>query len=239
VFVQIKITPSWVAVFDDFGLSPGPPSIDVIDFPEPPLLGSFLDWLSFQLPPGMGLTVTAGYWVTAWLLVAMLVLIVVGVYAWLEWRGTLDPRSPGLGPIINWVDMGPVLRVLALATAHNRPLAGMFAAIARLHPKRSVRGRVHRVVRDLNNGRPWYDSLRRRGLVSSIDAAILASAARSGNLTWALREMAGSYERRASYRLQALAQTVVPLLLLPIGAATALIGITYYSPLASLIESLV
>ena len=50
--------------------------------------------------------------------------------------------------------------------------------------------------------------------------------------------MADSFERKATYRLQALVQICVPLLLLPLAAATAVTAITYILPLRTLIENL-
>jgi type II secretory pathway component PulF len=235
-FFQIKIVPSFVKIFEDFGIEL--PDLTIATLPEPPIVESWLDWLTFQLPPGVGTTVLASRWLTASVAYAIPLVGVFGLYAWLQWRGTLYPRMPGLRRIITWIDMGPVLRVLALAARHNRPLTPMLVAISRLHPKRSVRGRVRRVVRDLDNGMPWCDSLRRHRLINATDAAALAAAQHTGNLSWALGEMAGGFERKATYRLQALAQTIVPLLLLPLGAAAAIIAIACFMPLAELVKSL-
>ncbi len=167
--------------------------------------------------------------------VSMFVLSLFLLYAWLQWRGTLMPRTPGLRKIINWIDMGPVLRGLALAAGRNRPMIGVLLTMARLHPKRTVRMRLNRVVRDLDNGIPWYDGLVRQRLVDRNDAVLLAAAGTSGNLAWALTETAAGFERRATYRLQVLAQTVLPLLILPFGLLTAFVAVAYMAPLSELV----
>ncbi len=209
-FMKLEIEPAMVKIFADFGT------------PLPPITTSVI---------GSSIVKTAG-------LPLLIVLVGWAILAWLQWRGTLRPRLPGVKRIINWVDMGPVLRVLALATGHDRPLPHTLHAIAIFHPKRSVRRRMHAAVQDCNRGMPWCDSLRRQRLLSQTDVAVLGAAQRSGNLPWAMREMAESFERRATFRLQALVQGVMPLLLLPVGLCAAVLITAYFVPLTVLIRSL-
>jgi type II secretory pathway component PulF len=237
-YMQFKIIPSWIAILEDFDIHATPANVSVGLLPRPDFVDTLYGWLLLHFPPALSATVMAGGLTLLLTLVAGLLLLVVWLYLWLQWRGTLYPRLPGFRSIITWVDMGPVLRVLALAARRNRPLLGMLTAIARLHPKRSIRGRMRRVVRDLDNGIPWHEGLRRQRLINATDGAILAAAGDSGNLAWALSEMADGFERKATYRLQAISQTVVPLLLLPLGAITALMAVSYFIPLSVLVERL-
>jgi type II secretory pathway component PulF len=234
-FMQVRIMPAWGRILSDFNVGRGANFLDMTDLPDPPLPTALLDWMTFNFP--IGFAVTAMVWGTLLAMAVILGAVLVIGYVWLQWRGTLQPRLPGLRRVITWVDMGPVLRILALAVRRDRPLMGMLSAISRLHPKRSVRSRMRRVVRDVGDGMPWQDSLRRRGLINATDEAILASASRTGNLHWALVEMADGFERRANYRLQALSQTIVPLLMVPLGLATAAIAMSYFVPLTLLIRS--
>jgi general secretion pathway protein F len=210
LFMKLNIEPAMVKIFADFGT------------PLPPITSAVT---------GSKIVETAG-------LPLMIVLVGWTILAWLQWRGTLLPRLPGVKRIINWVDMGPVLRVLALATTHDRPMPQTLHAIARFHPKRSVRRRMRAAVQDCSRGMPWCDSLRRQRLLSSTDGAVLGAAQRTGNLPWAMREMAESFERRATFRLQALVQGVMPLLLLPVGLCAAVLITAYFVPLTTLIRSL-
>lgn len=213
-FMKIKIEPSMVKIFRDFGTQ------------LPPVSRAF-----------MGFTGTGETMITT-LFLLMTAIVLFAILGWLQWRGTMIPRLPGLKRTINWVDMGVALRVLALAARLNRPLPSVFHALARFHPKRSVRNRMTSVVKDADSGRPWQESLRRQRLLSATDSAILDAAQRSGNLPWALCEMAESFERRATYRLQALAQVVLPVLLLPVGIFVLFLAVAYFSPLTQLIRSL-
>jgi type II secretory pathway component PulF len=75
-------------------------------------------------------------------------------------------------------------------------------------------------------------------LIGAADAAVLAAAQRSGNLSWALAEMADSFQRKATYRLQALAQVVLPLMMVPVGIFMCLLMVAYFAPLTKLILDL-
>ena len=212
-FMNIKIAPTYAKIFDDFGTSLPPITLAVLR------------------PNG---AVTAG--AVCFLLIVALFLL--SIWAWCEWRGWISPTLPGLKRIIKWVEMGVVLRVLALAAQRNCPLPRMLDAIADSHPKRWMRRRLKAVVMDIEDGCAWQKSLRIEHLIGQTDAAVLAAAQRSGNLSWALREMADSFQRRANYRLQAFGQVVLPLLMLPIGILVCVLAVAYFAPLTSLIEEL-
>ncbi len=213
LFMNIKLAPSFAKIFDDFGTSL--PAIT----------------LAVLRPTASAITVSTCVLLT----IAMLV---VSIWAWCEWRGWISPTLPGLKRIIKWVDMGVVLRVLALATRRNCPLPQMLGALADSHPKRWVRRRLRAVVVDIKDGCAWQKSLQIERLIGPADAAVLAAAQRSGNLSWALGEMADSFQRKANYRLQALGQVVLPLLMLPVGILVCVLAVAYFAPLTQLIEDL-
>jgi type II secretory pathway component PulF len=211
VFMQIKIMPSYVKIFDDF------------DMPLPPV--------------SIGVIRATNVFSTFGLL---LVFLAVGWLAliWMQWRGWLRPRTPGLKRIVNWVEMGLVLRILALAARRECSLPRMLTAVSASHPKRAMRQRLREVVVDINEGSAWQKSLQMHGLIGRSEAALLAAAQRNGNLSWALAEMADSFDRRANYRMQALAQVALPLLLLPVGLLVCVLVMAFVSPLSALINNL-
>jgi len=237
-FMQIKILPSWVRILQDFDLQYPLPQIDLSTPVEPPLPDAWIDWMVFNLPPAVYTVVVYSTTLAMLILWASLFLTLAAIYTWLQWRGTLMPRLPGLRRIINWVDMAPVLRILALESKSQRPISGALESIAALHPKRTVRRRVRRVAQDVDRGVAWQESLRRRGLVRDVDAAVLSAATRSGNVPWALTQMADSFERKASWRLKALVQVGAPLAILPLALAVALIAWAYFLPISELIKVL-
>ena len=243
LFMQIKIEPSYVKIFEDFGL-PLPTLNNTASYFMSSGTPSFANTTTLRWEVFLGGSPLFSYSLGGFSTLTNACLIVsvagaaVALLAYLEWRGTLRPRLPGWKRIVNWVDMGIVLRILALAARHERPLSNMVSAIARYHPKRSVRSRMRRVLGDINDGQSWIVALQRQRLLRRTDSAILASAQRSGNLSWALVEMAESFERRAGYRLQAISQIMLPLMVLPIGLVTAMIVIRYFVPLTFLIHNL-
>jgi type II secretory pathway component PulF len=210
-FMEIKIAPSYQKIFSDFSSS------------TPPIFSIVVQ----------GAAAVAGLGV-----LLPLVLVGVLVWNWLQWRGTLMPRLPGLRRIIRWVDMAPVLRLLAVAVERERSLVRVLLSIARHHPKHSMRTRVRQVVAEIDNGHGWQESLRRRRLIRPAEEAVLKAAQHTGNLPWALEEMAEAFERRAALRLRAISQMALPLAMIPIGLFIALVGVAYFSPIAKLIQDL-
>ncbi len=243
-WMKLQVEPSYIKIFDDFGAALPPITRVVISGNAPEIVatpGYLFGWIPTiwytWTPPAWSIAGPRAnlFWLCLWCMLAFILLFVL---AWLQWRGARHIRLPVLTRIINWVDMGPILRVLGLAAGSSRPFSRVLNALARFHPKRSVRARIRAVVRDVDNGEDWQRSFVRHRLLGATDAAVLSAAQRNGNLAWALAEMAESFERRANYRLQALAQVVLPLSLLPVAILTAVLVIGYFAPLVSLIENL-
>ena len=109
-FMQIKIAPSYVKIFDDFDTS------------LPPITVAVLKPSATEL-----IAVTCVF-----LIVAM---FLTSIWAWCEWRGWIRPTLPGSKRIIKWVEMGVVLRVLALGARRNCPLPRMLEALADSAPQ--------------------------------------------------------------------------------------------------------
>ena len=76
------------------------------------------------------------------------------------------------------------------------------------------------------------------GLLRPVDAAVLASAQRVGNLAWALRETAAGGERRTGYWLQFCLQLLYPLLVLCVGGLVLSVAVAFFVPLVAIIEAL-
>jgi len=212
-YVKTRVEPYLFKIFADFETSLPPITIAVSRQGSPAIVAT------------IGILVT----------VAMSVL---SIWAWCEWRGWFSPTLPGLKRIILWVDMGVVLRVLALAARRNCPLPKMLDALADSHPKRWVRRRLRAVAAEVKDGCAWQERLQTERLIGPADAAVLAAAQRCGNLSWALGEMADSYQRKATYRLQALGQVVLPLLMVPVGIYVCALAVAFFAPLTKLILDL-
>jgi type II secretory pathway component PulF len=111
-------------------------------------------------------------------------------------------------------------------------------ALAARYPKRSIRNRLRHMWFRVAEGRDWCESLLASRLLRPAEAGVLQSAARAGNLPWAMREMADSNRRRFAYRLSAILQVVFPATLCMIGLAVGSYVVACFLPLISLIEYL-
>ncbi len=208
-FMQIKIMPSFVAIFDDFSTS---------------------------LPPLTVMMITVVNW--TWLPFVALALAFLAILFWLQWRGTLQPRLPGLKRVARWVELAPLLRILSLVTQRGQSLSSTLESMARLHPHAWMRRRLRTTLRDLEMGSTWQASLRQRRMLSDGELAVLAAAERNGNLPWALAELGDSLQRRAEFRLKFFGEFAFPLLVALVGLTVALIVVAYFLPLVNLIISL-
>jgi type II secretory pathway component PulF len=213
-FIMLKIVPSFVKIFADFGST------------LPPMT----QWLIFLARGG------GEFWyLCAPLYLAGLVLILYGIVRYFGW---IDWDLPGLARLVRRFDTAAILDALSLVARQQRPLPEGIAALAWSYPKRGVRRRLWRTVADIEVGRDWCESLYRHGLIRRADLAILQAAQRVGNLPWALQEMADSNRRRLAYRIQAAVQVLVPPVVLVFGLVVMFIVVALFLPLIALIQKL-
>ncbi len=213
-FIMWKIVPVFAKMFEEFEL-------------ELPLATQLLVYIS---------DLTLSYWFIALPIVIWLpVFLGVGLLHYIGWL----PRNL---PLVNWfalrLDGGIVMRCLALSVSQQRPLPEMIWLLAKLYPKSSVRKRLVRAGNAINNGEHWCQALRGAKLLRSSDVAILTAAERSGNLEWALEEMADSSIRRLAYRLRLALNVLFPAVLFAFGMLIAFVVVSLFMPLVSLIQGL-
>ncbi len=176
-----------------------------------------------------------------WYLAAPLHALALAIFAYgiFRYLGLLDWDLPGLGTALRRFHAANLLDSLALAAERDRPMTRTLAILAFEYPRRAVRGRLRKVLADVEAGLDWCESLRRRGLIGRMECTVLQAAQRVGNLPWAMREMAESSRRRLAYRLRGLLQLLFPLAILCFAALVAVFVISYFYPLVTLIEGLV
>ena len=213
-FIMLKIVPVYAKMFEEFEL---------------------------QLPRmTQQLVACSEYFVNFWFLFLpflglLLLFLVVATLHYIGWL----PRNL---PFINWfvlrLDGALVMRCLALSIKQRRPLTEMMWMLTKLYPKTSVRKRLLRAGHALNNGEHWCHALRQAKLLCPSDVAILTAAERSGNLEWALEEMADSSIRRLAYRLRLALNVLFPAVLFFFGLFIGFVVISLFMPLVSLIQGL-
>ena len=209
------IVPSYVAIFNDFEI-------------ELPLLTQVLISTS-----DMGFV-----FFVPWLIAFAMVFIFVGktllqLVAGVRWT------LPGEARLTRALHAAAVLDALSLGAENQYPLSKVIAALAWSHPNRWVRRRLKSVLDDIEAGGDWCESLRLRGLLRRADVSVLQAAQRTGNLAWAIQEMARSNRRSFSRRLQALVHVAMPPIVILIGILVRFVVAALFLPLIKLIESLV
>lgn len=212
-FVMYFIMPKFQAIFLDFGVTLPPTTRLVI-------------WVSevFASTPLLPL--------------AMLVELLVLFSLPFSYFGLINWRPPGSDWFLWRRDTSSILRALAVTVDAEKPLTAGLALLADLYPVPRVRRKLARALVLAENGVPWIDALSRRGLIGRADAAVLEPAQRAGNLAWALRTLADTHERRLSYRLMAVSQLMLPVVVVLAGGVVALYAVGYFLPLITLIRSL-
>jgi general secretion pathway protein F len=163
---------------------------------------------------------------------------VVSIYVALRALGWIEFDLPIVARFMAPRESAVVLRWLGLVAGREYPLKPALDYLANSYPRRLIRWRLQHAAADIASGRDWSDSFRAAKLVQKTDAAILKAAARVGNLPWALAEAASSGERRLNYRLHAIGQVLLPLLILAAGAAVMMFVVGWFLPLVHLINSL-
>jgi type II secretory pathway component PulF len=212
-FIAIKVGPAFEKIYSDFHEK------------LPPLTRAV-----FQL--------TASPYSFFFSLFLMILVVVVSIYVAVRGLGWIQFDLPIVARIMAPQESAVVLRWLGLVAGRGQPLEPALDYLADSYPRRLIRRRLRTAAADIAHGHDWADSFRDAKLVQKTDAAILKAAARVGNLPWALAEAASNSERRLNYRLNAIGQVLLPLLILAAGTAVMMFVVGCFLPLVQLINDL-
>lgn len=196
---------------------------------------------SVEIPPTTRLIIRLpGYLERNWFLFLPMMFVMVAMlfFAGLHYVGILPRGFPGVGWITHRFDSGLVMRCLAMAVSHSWPMNRAIWQLARIFPKRGMRGRLAEAGRHIDNGEEWHNSLWYSGIINRADWGVLSAATRVGNVEWALEELAESSVRRIVYRWKLFVSVFVPCVLVVIGGAVALFAVGLFIPLVNLIHSM-
>lgn len=213
-FVTMKIVPAIQRIFEEFGLDlPGVMRVFIA------VAYALLNYWFIFLPVGI-------------------VLIVLMLRSLSYYTGTSPRYMPGI--VAGWqrTDRSVIMHWLAHAVRQNRPLPEMMRLVSAYLTKRRLRAKLQRTARRIDQGLDWTECLQEAGLIRRPEAAVFRAAERTGNLAWALDEMAESNARRSIYRLRALTNVAFPVAILVLGSFVLLITSAVMSTLFKLISSL-
>ena len=131
-----------------------------------------------------------------------------------------------------------ILRSLSLYVDAGKPIEEGLRYLASHYPTWWVRRKLIKADSEVRHGEDWIDRLQSHGLIRSADAEVLMSAQEVGNLSWAMRELAETGERRLAYRFQAVMQTLFPLVVIGLRAVVAFLAMAFFAPLIVLLGRL-
>ncbi len=212
-FMMYWVLPKFRAIFDDFGITLPNLTQMAMEVSSNPIIALLAVLIALPLPVGIFVHVLSAF----------------GFF-------------PGGVPVLNWFVRGrhkaAVLRALAVTVDAQKPIVSGLDQMARYHPVRSTTRKLRRAIVRVEQGEDWTEALRGVGLIGGNDAALLASAQSAGNLSWALRTLADSQERRLGYHLELLSQALLPVIIVMIGALVGLTVVGYFLPLLTLMRSL-
>lgn len=186
-FLAVKIVPVLVKMFDEFAIDLNVAFESLVTYSQVVML----------------------------LLVPVSVLFVPLTIFTYGWAMTYDRGSGYFARWFSWmpssIDQVWILRGLAWSIAANRPVEEALPLIRQYYRGISARRRLSRAIQAMNDGLPWIDALRFARLLSVADARLLRAAERTGNITWALREVSQSIVRRRGLWLKRLRSVAFPL----------------------------
>jgi type II secretory pathway component PulF len=131
-----------------------------------------------------------------------------------------------------------LLRCLSIAVEAGRPLPGALELLAEQHPDSNFRRLLAVIANEVARGDDCWLVLRAARLLGRGEPSLLEAAQRVGNLSWALRGMADSIERRAEYRYQIIVEFVDPVLVLCVGTVVGAFCLSLFLPLIELLNKL-
>lgn len=210
-FIMAKILPSFGKIFQDF------------DMELPRITSNLVSWAGFMAD--YGILLTPAY-------LAIFVFLLIPVAKYFGWH------PPGLNLITRRLDAADLLDGLSLAVQQRLSMLDGLRAMARSYPRRDIKAKLWKTVKDVVDGGDWAESLYARGFLRRIDLAVVQSAQRADNLSWALHEIAESNRRRFMYKLQATVQTAFPLAVVALGIVVGGIVIGLFVPLIKLITQM-
>lgn len=166
--------------------------------------------------------------------VPLLMLVIMGM----DHAGWRNLRFRPFASFYRRFDASEILRHLARTIENRQPLTDALLAIANNHHRPVIAEACAEILSRVESGTSCWTQLWASGFLHKRDLAVIESAERSGNLTWALREIATIREQRLQYRVDALLILLRPIVILLMGVLVGAITIAMLLPILKLINDL-
>lgn len=143
-----------------------------------------------------------------------------------------------LGVFTRRYDSAIVLAGLRHGVQLGRPLDQTLLMLSEVYPMKSIRRRLVKAQKEVVSGSNWTKALCQTGLLRKADAALLESAERVGNLSWALHAVSESLLRRSLQSAQRISQVIWPIAVILLGSLVFLISLSVFQLLAQMVQGL-
>jgi type II secretory pathway component PulF len=174
------------------------------------------------------------------LFVPLLALLPVGavLVAVAYYRGWGEFDIPYFSRCFRRLDLPEILRNLANTVDSESPLEDSLTVLKRNHRRKFIRNSFGQVLLKCLQGDDCWYAMREAHLLTGNEVAVLRSAQRVGNLSWALEELAESIERRVSYRWLMVWEIAQPAVVLLLGLGIGMVCIAFFLPLIQLLNDM-
>lgn len=164
----------------------------------------------------------------------------VGVLVLLRFdhSGWRNVRMPLFRTFYPRFDAAPIMRHLARTIDKGKTLPDALLAIANSYHRPTIAVSVAQVYVETESGGDCWKSLLMRGFLSRRDLTLIEAAQRSGNLPWALREIADVREKSYIFRVDTFVQFFRPVPIIAVGLLVGWICIALFMPVVKLLNDL-
>ena len=170
-------------------------------------------------------------WIVCAQLIPLLVVLVV-------MSSTARWFVPGVGTVYRRLVRSRVLGLTGSLLEAGKSVPESLGVLATLPMGRTVLRRLERARIQVEQGYPFGESLVQVGLLSEHMLPLLHTAERTGNLPWALRELAESIHTHTMRLVQRTVQAVFPCVVVLFGIVVGVVVVALFVPLVALITNL-
>jgi len=176
----------------------------------------------------------------------ILIGLVVGVIALRSWRNTdsgrlavdrFQLRLPFLGPVLHRFAMSEFCRSLSTLLSGGTPLVPAFEIATSSVGNAYVRSKVEPTIQMVREGKPFFAALETSGIFTDMSIDMVKVGETTGSLDDMLGSVADFLDEQIETRMQRLLSLVEPMMLVFMGAIIAILLISIYLPMFSMLGS--
>jgi len=178
--------------------------------------------------------------------VFMLLALVGGVFALRSWGRTepgrlaldrLKLRAPFLGPVLHRFALSEFSRSLATLLSGGIPLVPSFEIGIASVGNAYVRSKIGPTIQMVREGKPFYAALETSGIFTDMSIDMVKVGEATGSLDEMLNSVADFLDEQIETRMQRLLSLVEPMMLVFMGLIIAILLISIYLPMYSMLGS--